>query len=73
MNALHQTQLFNRRLFLLRSGVSLGATAPGALLDRDRARAAGTGGLAGLPHFKPKASASSICSSRGAVADGSVR
>ncbi len=56
MNALHHAQLFNRRLFLKRTGVSLGAMALGCLLSRDQARAANTtGALSGLPHFKPKA------------------
>src|SRR5260370_36963441 len=47
--------MLNRRLFLTRSGVSLGAMALGSLLGRDEARAAGAGALAGLPHYKPKA------------------
>jgi hypothetical protein len=55
MDALQRTQLLNRRLFLTRSGVSLGAMALSSLLGRDQARAAGTGALPGLPHFKPKA------------------
>jgi len=56
VNALHHAQLFNRRLFLKRTGVSLGAMALGCLLSRDQARAANTtGALSGLPHFKPKA------------------
>ncbi len=55
MDTLQHTQLFNRRLFLTRSGVSLGAIALGSLLGRDQARAADTGALPGLPHFKPKA------------------
>jgi hypothetical protein len=56
VNALHHTQLLNRRLFLKSTGVSLGAMALGSLLWRDQARvAANTGALPGLPHFKPKA------------------
>ena len=55
MNALQHAQLLNRRLFLKRSGVSLGALALGCLLGRDQARAGDTGALPGLPHFKPKA------------------
>jgi hypothetical protein len=55
VDPLQQAQLLNRRLFLKRSGVSLGAMALGALLQRDQARAGDTGGLPGLPHFPPKA------------------
>jgi hypothetical protein len=54
MDPLQRTQLLNRRLFLTRSGVSLGATALGSLLGRDRARAAGAGAAPRLPHFTPK-------------------
>src|SRR6266481_1734012 len=61
MHGLKIAQQLNRRLFLTRSGVSLGAMALGSLLGRDQARAASatpdvaTGGLLGLPHFAPKA------------------
>jgi hypothetical protein len=55
VDALQGAQLHNRRLFLKRSGFSLGAVALGCLLGRDQARAAGTGGLPGLPHFPAKA------------------
>ena len=55
MDTFQHTQLHNRRLFLKRSGFSLGAVALGCLLGRDQARAADTGGLPGLPHFPPKA------------------
>jgi hypothetical protein len=62
-------QRHNRRLFLGRSGLGLGALALSSLLDRDgpSARAGdltgatpprpgpAAGGLAGLPHFAPKA------------------
>src|SRR4051812_16075320 len=56
MDALQVAQQVNRRLFLKRSGLGLGAFALGSLLGRDRARAsADVGGPAGLPHFPPKA------------------
>ncbi len=56
MDALQTAQNMNRRLFLHRSGVGLGALALGSLLERDPAWAAtGVGGLAGLPHLRPKA------------------
>jgi hypothetical protein len=55
VNPLQRTQLLNRRLFLARSGVSLGAMALGSLLSRDQARAGDTGALPGLPHFQPRA------------------
>jgi hypothetical protein len=61
VDELKVAQQLNRRLFLSRSGLGLGALALGSLLDRDRARAApapsavATGGLPGLPHFPPKA------------------
>ncbi len=60
-------QQWNRRLFLRRAGVGLGAVALGSLLDGDEVRAGtdvstpgrpGTGAigaLPGLPHFAPKA------------------
>jgi hypothetical protein len=58
---LQVAQRLNRRLFLASSGVGLGALALGSLLQRDAVRAApagsaaATGGLPGLPHFRPKA------------------
>src|ERR1700736_1392357 len=61
MHGLKIAQQLNRRLFLTRSGVSLGAMALGSLLGREQARAASatsdvpTGGLPELPHFAPKA------------------
>jgi hypothetical protein len=56
VNALQHAQLLNRRLFLKRTGFSLGSMALGCLLNREQARAAAnTGGLPGLPHFKSKA------------------
>ncbi len=55
VNAYQHAQQLNRRLFLKRTGVGLGAMALGCLLGRDQARAADTGALPGLPHFKPKA------------------
>ncbi len=52
-------QRLNRRVFLRRSGLGLGALALGSLLEHDQARAAtsaaAVGGLPGLPHFTPKA------------------
>jgi hypothetical protein len=47
----------NRRTFLTRSGAGLGLAALAGLLAEDEARAGkdtSPGGLAGLPHFKPK-------------------
>jgi hypothetical protein len=44
-------QRMNRRLFLSRSGIGLGAMALGSLCEGDNAGAAG---LPGLPHFAPK-------------------
>jgi hypothetical protein len=61
MHGLKIAQQLNRRLFLTRSGVSLGTMALGSLLGREQARAASatsavaTGGLPELPHFAPKA------------------
>jgi hypothetical protein len=57
VDPLQIAQECNRRHFLSRSGVGLGALALGALLGRDAAGAAtaGPGGLAGLPHFPAKA------------------
>ncbi len=59
MDALQMAQRLNRRVFLRRSGLGLGALALGSLLEHDQARAAtsaaAVGGLPGLPHFTPKA------------------
>jgi hypothetical protein len=57
VDALRTAQQINRRTFLARSGLNLGAMALGTLLGREAARAAGpaVGGLPGLPHFPPKA------------------
>ncbi|HEY1377389.1 MAG TPA: DUF1501 domain-containing protein [Gemmataceae bacterium] len=57
MDALQTAQQYNRRTFLARSGLSLGAMALGTLLGRDTARAAGraAAGVPGLPHHPPKA------------------
>jgi hypothetical protein len=58
VDALKAAQHVNRRLFLARSGVGLGAMALGSLMGGDRARAASDdapGGVPGLPHFAPKA------------------
>ena len=61
MDGLSLVQQLNRRQFLARSGLNLGAVALGSLLGNDflRAGPAGgadqSGGLAGLPHFPPKA------------------
>jgi hypothetical protein len=55
VDPLHVVQSLNRRVFLARSGLSLGGLALGTLLGRDAAGAA-TGGLTELPHFAPKAS-----------------
>ena len=49
-----QTQQ-NRRVFLGRTGVGLGATALAGLLARDAAGEETCGGLPGLPHFAPRA------------------
>jgi hypothetical protein len=54
VDAFQAAQQLNRRTFLARSGLNLGAMALGSLLSRDQARAA-PGGEAGLPHFAPKA------------------
>jgi hypothetical protein len=51
---LQLAQKLNRRTFLARSGLNLGAIALGSLLSRDQARAS-SAGLPGLPHFAPKA------------------
>jgi hypothetical protein len=53
VNGLQLAQQLNRRHFLARSGIGLGALALGSLLDRDQARAADA--PAGLPHFPPRA------------------
>jgi hypothetical protein len=62
MHPLQITQELNRRHFLGRSGLSLGSAALGALLGRDvkgaetsRPGDVAARGLAGLPHFAPKA------------------
>jgi len=61
VNELRGVQTLNRRLFLARSGFSMGALALGSLLQRDTAQAsdvsssAALGGLPGLPHFAAKA------------------
>jgi hypothetical protein len=67
VDALKAAQQLNRRLFLSRAGVGLGAMALGSLLEGDGVRTGtdiasaklpgtgATGGLPGLPHFAPKA------------------
>ncbi|MFO0953344.1 MAG: DUF1501 domain-containing protein [Isosphaeraceae bacterium] len=57
MNPLSLAQRVNRRHFLKNSGLGLGSIALSSLLEGDRARARGATptGLAGLPHFAPKA------------------
>jgi hypothetical protein len=57
MNPLEVAQRLNRRLFLTRSGLGLGALALGTLLGRDRAAAAPAEPASGigLPQFTPKA------------------
>ena len=58
MDALTLAQRHNRRHFLARSGLGLGSIALGSLLGQEPARGASAeeiGGLAGLPHFAPKA------------------
>jgi hypothetical protein len=60
VDGLQLAQRLNRRHFLARSGVGLGAAALGSLLARDLARAgevppAAADGLPGLPHFAAKA------------------
>jgi hypothetical protein len=59
VDSLELTQELNRRHFLARSGVNLGALALGSLLQGDAARAASSkqaiGAQPGLPHFAPKA------------------
>jgi len=56
VNDLQLTQQLNRRHFLARSGISLGAMALGSLLRSECAKAASGSldGLAGLPHFPAK-------------------
>src|SRR4051812_41510167 len=53
MEPLQVAQQLNRRTFLARAGLNLGALALGTLFGRDQARAAAA--LPGLPHFPPKA------------------
>ena len=48
------TRNMNRRAFLSGTGVGLGSVALASLLNREVARAAPAGGLAGLPHHAPK-------------------
>jgi hypothetical protein len=59
VDALQTSQQYNRRTFLGRSGLNLGAIALGSLLGRERVSSAtsreAVGGLPGLPHFPPKA------------------
>jgi hypothetical protein len=61
VDPLKRVQQLNRRTFLSRAGVNLGAVAFGSLLGRDLARAAtetsaaAIGGLPGLPHHRAKA------------------
>jgi hypothetical protein len=56
VDALETAQQLNRRTFLARSGLNLGAMALGTLLGRETVRAgSAVGGLPGLPHFPPKA------------------
>jgi Protein of unknown function (DUF1501) len=52
---LQVVQQVNRRAFLNRTGLGLGALALGSLLGRDAARAGGRETASGLPHFAPKA------------------
>jgi hypothetical protein len=57
---LQAVQRLNRRHFLARSGLGLGAAALGSLLGREAARAGGAAGASGagvpgLPHFAAKA------------------
>ena len=55
MDQLQAAQKINRRLFLKRSGFSLGSLALGSLLEKDQARAGSASSSAGLPHFTAKA------------------
>jgi hypothetical protein len=55
VDKLQIAQKVNRRLFLKRSGFSLGSLAFGSLLDQDQARAAAVASTTGLPHFPAKA------------------
>ena len=48
------TRNMNRRAFLSGAGIGLGSVALASLLNRETARAAPAGGLAGLPHHAPK-------------------
>jgi hypothetical protein len=60
VDSLRIAQQLNRRHFLTRAGIGIGAAALGSLLARDRvsaadAASAAAGGLPGLPHFPAKA------------------
>jgi hypothetical protein len=59
VDALKLVQLLNRRHFLSRSGIGLGALALHTLIGHDKTRGASAadaaGGLPGLPHFAPRA------------------
>jgi hypothetical protein len=55
VDQLQAAQKINRRLFLKRSGFSLGSLALGSLLEKDQARAGSASSSAGLPHFTAKA------------------
>ncbi|MBC8327027.1 MAG: DUF1501 domain-containing protein [Verrucomicrobia subdivision 3 bacterium] len=56
MNPITENQLMtNRRQFFGRSAVGIGGAALGGLLARDGMGETALGGLAGLPHFAPKA------------------
>jgi len=55
VDGLKLAQQHNRRQFLARSGLKLGAAALGSLLSNDLLRAAPAGSARGLPHFTPKA------------------
>jgi hypothetical protein len=55
MDQLQLAQKINRRLFLKRTGFSLGSLALGSLLGQDQARAASALSATGLPHFPAKA------------------
>jgi hypothetical protein len=55
MTPLELAQQVNRRHFLARTGLGLGALALGSLLGEESVRGDASGGLPGLPHFAPKA------------------
>ena len=55
MDELQIAQKVNRRLFLKRTGFSLGSLALGSLLGQDQARATAVPSTTGLPHFPAKA------------------